>query len=315
MWADFNFTDRLFQQGIKGHLDAFSIHPYSEDRSPLFAGADACIHGSFIRGVPAVRDVQLRYGDTKPLWLTEFGWSTTTVRNSANWLNGVDESVQAKYVSEALLQMRSWSYVEVGIYFNLLDTSSDPASTIGNFGLVRRDFTDKPALAAFRAAAAAVHATATATATPAPTATPTATPVPTATPTPIATPVPSATPTPTPAAVATPTPTPTPAPILNRGQSKKLRGQTSRVLASQGSPARVLRVRRVRGGLRVTGRATPGGRVALRVYRRQARRPVAVATVTASRTGFFGRDIRRRALQHGRLRVTASNAPSRVTPH
>jgi len=64
--------------GISGSFDALSIHPYSHDRSPL-AGGDPRV--SFALGVPAVRDVMLRNGNTAPMWLTESGWSTSNTRS------------------------------------------------------------------------------------------------------------------------------------------------------------------------------------------------------------------------------------------
>jgi len=52
--------------------------------------------------------------------------------------------------------MARWSYVQAGVYFNIVDTSAERSSTIGNFGLVRRDGTAKPAYRAFRAGAKAI---------------------------------------------------------------------------------------------------------------------------------------------------------------
>ena len=103
--------------------------------------------------MPAVRELMERRGDPKPLWLTEFGWSTTTVRGSSNWLNGVGEQTQATYVSQALDQVQEWPYVDVAIYFKLADTSPDPADTVANFGLLNYDGSPKPAYGAFQDAA------------------------------------------------------------------------------------------------------------------------------------------------------------------
>jgi hypothetical protein len=153
MWADADFTRRLYDEGIGGCFDAFSIHPYSDDRSPVDGGHDAYIRGSFLRGVPAVHDVMVAERDAKPLWLTEFGWSTSTVRGSANWRNGVSEETQADYVFAAFEQMREWSYVDVGVYFNLVDTGTRRDAPEDNFGLRRGDGTAKPSWHAFRRAA------------------------------------------------------------------------------------------------------------------------------------------------------------------
>ena len=154
MWADRGFTRRLYRQGIEGYFDAFSIHPYSDDRSPLdTSGEGKYVRGSFARGVPAVRELMVKKGDDKPLWLTEFGWSTANVRNSAGWLNGVNEDTQARYVTQALDKIQSWDYVDVGIYFKLEDTSPNEGDTVANFGLLEDDGSEKPAFEAFQEAA------------------------------------------------------------------------------------------------------------------------------------------------------------------
>ena len=150
------FVEELFQHGIGGHFDAFSIHPYCGDSSPLDRLEDRWIKNSFIRGVPAVRDVLLSYGEDKPIWLTEFGWSTSTIRGMATWMNGVDPQTQAQYIEQALLKVREWPYVPVAIIFELQDENGDLRDRNSNFGLLRYDGTPKPSFEAFRRGAVAL---------------------------------------------------------------------------------------------------------------------------------------------------------------
>jgi hypothetical protein len=155
MDADAAFTERLYAEGVKGAFDAWSIHPYSGDRSPLDPGPDGVSRYSFTDGVPAVRAAMLAQGDRKPLWLTEFGWSTAAVRGRAPWENGVGPRAQARYLSQAFALMRSWPYVHVGMWYDLADTSRDPQDRVGHYGLLGADGRPKPAWAAFRWAARA----------------------------------------------------------------------------------------------------------------------------------------------------------------
>jgi polysaccharide biosynthesis protein PslG len=172
--ADFAFTESLLRDhGVRGNFDAYSVHPYSGDRSPLDPNEDKHIRHSFILGVPAVRGVMLRNGEDKPLWLTEFGWSSCTYRSGPSSANCVDESTQAKHLGEAYTQMMSWSYVPVGVWFNLKNTSMDAGDRVDNYGLLRHDNTGKPAMEAFRTAA-----TGLATSPPAQTPHPTPSPLP-----------------------------------------------------------------------------------------------------------------------------------------
>ena len=151
--SDFEFTQALLDRGVGGHFDAWSVHPYSEDRSPLHPGIPGWTKKSFAAGVPAVRDTLLRAGEDKPIWLTEFGWSTCDVRGGRAYENCVDANTQATWLRQAFEHMRNWSYVPVGITFNLEDTSGDTGDRVDNYGLLRVDGAAKPAFAAFRSAA------------------------------------------------------------------------------------------------------------------------------------------------------------------
>lgn len=158
--ADFEFTEALYSRGIKGHFDAWSVHPYSEDRSPLHRGYDGWEKASFSTGVPLVRETMLRHGDDKELWLTEFGWSTCNVRGAAAYDNCVDPDVQARYLRQAYAKMQEWSYVPVGVWFNLQDLSPDASDRTDNYGLLTDGGNEKPAFGAFQTAARALRSAA-----------------------------------------------------------------------------------------------------------------------------------------------------------
>jgi hypothetical protein len=151
--SDFAFTERLLKLGVGGNFDAWSVHPYSEDRSPLSPGVPGWSQASMSAGVPQVRSTLLRYGQNKPLWLTEFGWSTCNVRGRHAYENCNDEPDQARFLRDAFRQMSHWSYVKVGVWFKLKDTSGNRGDRNDNFGLLRYDGSAKPAFAAFRNAA------------------------------------------------------------------------------------------------------------------------------------------------------------------
>jgi hypothetical protein len=155
--SDFGFTEALLDKGVGGSFDAWSVHPYSEDRSPLHPGIAGWTKKSFARGVPAVRRTLLRHGQNKPLWLTEFGWSTCAVRGQAAYDNCVTPGTQAAFLQRAFRQMQAWDYVPVGTAFNLADTSKDPGSRLDNYGLTDENGGRKPAFGAFRAASAALR--------------------------------------------------------------------------------------------------------------------------------------------------------------
>jgi hypothetical protein len=148
--AAYAYADELYRAGMKGSFDALSIHPYSGDNSPLDPLSSAYAHASFISGVPAVRDVMLKHGDDRPLWLTEFGYNTSAIRRAEPWRNGVDPETQARYLEQAYTKMRDWDYVPVGVWYNLKDRGTDPANPHHHYGLVRTDDSPKPAYHAYK---------------------------------------------------------------------------------------------------------------------------------------------------------------------
>ena len=150
------FAEELFQHGIGGYFDAWSVHPYSGDASPYDPLTDDYIANSFARGVPAMRELLLRHGEDKPIWLTEFGWNTSTIRDSEAWENGVNEETQARYIEQAIIQASDWPYVPVIVIYELQDRRNDPNERNANFGILRYDGTFKPAFAAFRRGALAL---------------------------------------------------------------------------------------------------------------------------------------------------------------
>jgi hypothetical protein len=147
--SDYAFTRALYDDGIKGSFDAFSIHPYSEDASPLDQRASGDRRYSFIRGVPAVRRVMVRNHDAGPIWLTETGWSTAPIRTSDRWRNGVSETDQARFLSLQMQQAAKWPWVRASIWYDLVDDSGDPGDLAGHYGLRRTDGTAKPAWSKF----------------------------------------------------------------------------------------------------------------------------------------------------------------------
>ena len=157
--ADATFARALYAHGIKGSMDGFSIHPYTENRDPLLA-YPSYPHVSFLPGIKNVRDVQAAYGDVAGLWLTEFGWNTGGLFGTGYpaWRRSVTPEEQADYVRKAIDYLQTLPYVANAAVYLLRDDGTDPLDDQANFGLVRRDYTPKPAYRAFREAAAPVPA-------------------------------------------------------------------------------------------------------------------------------------------------------------
>jgi hypothetical protein len=128
----------MYANGIKGNYDGLSIHPYND-------GAPQA--GSW-SGIQWARALQREAGDTAPLWLTEFGWSTCRV--GSGWC--ASQADQANFITAAFQALSAEPNVKAGIVYNLRNKGTNADSMEDNFGLVGRDFSVKPGYTALKAA-------------------------------------------------------------------------------------------------------------------------------------------------------------------
>jgi hypothetical protein len=144
-FADRPFLERLYAAGIQGSYDGISVHPYNEWRHPGDRWRPEWRKYTFLPGLEWVRAAQEQVGDRAPLWITEFGW---TACREGGWC--VSEAQQAEYLRGAFHILDGLAFVEAAIVYNLRDKGIDPGKE-SNWGVVRRDFSPKPAYAALTA--------------------------------------------------------------------------------------------------------------------------------------------------------------------
>jgi hypothetical protein len=140
--ADRPFLEELYGQGIQGYYDGISVHPYNEWRNPYDLWQPQWKQYTFLPGMEWIHQAQEAAGDTKPMWVTEFGWDTCT---GSSWC--VSEAQQATYTAQAFQILNTLPYVEGAVDYELRDESTNKAEFEGNWGLVHTDFSPKPGFA------------------------------------------------------------------------------------------------------------------------------------------------------------------------
>ena len=128
----------LYAHGIKGHYDGLSVHPYNT-RLPKPREWS---------GIEWARRLQREAGDSAPLWLTEFGWSTCRI--GSGWC--VTRGRQARLIKAGFAALKAEPNVRAGIVYNLRDKGTSADSMQDNFGLVGRNFRRKAGYFALRRA-------------------------------------------------------------------------------------------------------------------------------------------------------------------
>lgn len=149
-FADDVFLKGLYANGIRGFYDGISVHPYNEWRAPGAAHDPAWYKYDFVLGLEAIRRAMTAAGDSSPVWVTEVGWTNCTV-GASRWCVSAEQ--QAAYSAAVVsLTAERFPWVKALILYNLRDKGTDISYTEDNFGLVRRDYTPKPALQAVTSA-------------------------------------------------------------------------------------------------------------------------------------------------------------------
>ncbi|MEA3214010.1 MAG: polysaccharide biosynthesis protein PslG [Acidimicrobiia bacterium] len=138
--APLAFVRALYDNSAMADVGAVAIHPYTFPENP------AAPSTAFAR-LPLIRDLMVERGDRdKKVWLTEFGAPTGTAPGS------VTEAGQAGILEEGYLRALRWDWVGGIFLYQLRDAGPDQADLEENFGLLRHDYSAKPAWFALRAA-------------------------------------------------------------------------------------------------------------------------------------------------------------------
>jgi hypothetical protein len=140
---------QVYAGGAAGSFDAWSHHPYTHPSPPGNVHPDSSWYQMYGAN-PNMRSVMSTNGDgAKQLWGTEYGPPTSGSPGS------VGEDGQARHVTDAYRLWRSYKWAGPLFWYSGRDLEASGASgSAWNYmGLLRQDFTRKPAWHAYRAAA------------------------------------------------------------------------------------------------------------------------------------------------------------------
>lgn len=134
------FVRSLYAQGLKGYFDAVALHPYTFPHTPTNDP-----NGNWA-DLSEVRAVMVANGDSgKKIWITEFGAPTGSAADA------VSDQRQKTILAEAISQARSLDYVGGPFFvYTIRDTGADVGNREDNFGVLRRNYSEKPAAQAIR---------------------------------------------------------------------------------------------------------------------------------------------------------------------
>ncbi len=145
------FLNKIYAYGGQKYFDAFAHHPYSFPCSPLLAKP----WNAFGQTAVLYLTMAMHGDGAKKVWGTEAGAPTGAdlgVCESGLPAVSVSEAVQAWDVHEYLSGWTTFSaFTGPLIWFSIRDGGTNPWVRDDNFGLLRRNFTAKPAFQVFTA--------------------------------------------------------------------------------------------------------------------------------------------------------------------
>jgi hypothetical protein len=160
VFGGLSFNDYRYLEGVYAaapdigrYFDVMATHPYTNGAAApedITRDPDGRISEYSFPAYREVRAAMLAHGDDKPIWFTEFGWSTTTAGGT---LGGVSEQTQADYLTRAYKYIEADPYVQVAITYNFRNNywANDANDWDDQLGLMHTDFSPKPAFFAFQA--------------------------------------------------------------------------------------------------------------------------------------------------------------------
>lgn len=148
---DYEYLQGMYDAGARAYFDGANVHPYTGANDPATcwnqAGTTRKAKDAFC-GYEEVYATMSANGDAgKALWMTEMGYSTTSGQY------GMGEDKQAEYLVKAYRRLERHPYVKAMFWYQLRNNSlggDDSGSWEGNLGLLRADYSNKPAYDALK---------------------------------------------------------------------------------------------------------------------------------------------------------------------
>jgi polysaccharide biosynthesis protein PslG len=142
------FLEKMYANGAGGSFDAVGWHPYNYPYAIGFYTWSAW--SQMGETSPSARSVMMANGDgAKQIWATEFGAPTGSTSNS------MSEAGQAQLVTDAYAKLKTWTWAGPAFFYSYRNVGTNLSNIADNFGIIRYDWSLKPAYGAFQTAAAA----------------------------------------------------------------------------------------------------------------------------------------------------------------
>ncbi len=120
---DLEWIRKILEKGSHNYFDALSVHPYCYPANPE--------EGHFLQNLDLIRDLMIRYGGVKPIWISEIGWPT----HEGEF--GISETMAACYLVQTYVLNLSSKFPSPIFWYDLQNDGVNEQEKEDNFGLLR----------------------------------------------------------------------------------------------------------------------------------------------------------------------------------
>lgn len=150
---DMVYLQQMYDAGVKGFFDVYSIHAAgykaSPETSPAEAAANPALGGNAVfcfRHAEQLQQILVQNGDgDKQVWITEFGWTSDPIHPAYSWF-AVSEQTKADYLVRAFLWAHNnWPWCGAMMVWTLPSPEWTPADEQYWWAIAKPDGTNRPA--------------------------------------------------------------------------------------------------------------------------------------------------------------------------
>jgi len=156
---NYGWLDSLYDNGVQGSFDGVAVHTdtacLADGPENFYRDNGRLARYAFLGYREVAATLAARGDSAKKIWMTEFGWSSTTTTCARGmWAGkkpaGVTEAKQAEHMAKAWYCLSQDDSVAVAAWFTLYDDPTAPNEELRHYGLLRGPgAAAKPAYKAF----------------------------------------------------------------------------------------------------------------------------------------------------------------------
>jgi hypothetical protein len=152
------FLQWMYDAGLSGNYDVLGLNANAQVADPTAepGSVDGFADGSFyFRRIEQMRGIEEQNGDTQPVWLMEFGWTSDLIHPDRTWYAVSQQQAGASILGAMAYARANWPWIGVMTLWGMPDPTWTPDREEYWWMVANPDGSPRPALDALIAAAQA----------------------------------------------------------------------------------------------------------------------------------------------------------------